>query len=96
MEFHDDEQLRQLLKDLVDSINDVFSGSPEIKKAINFIEKKGFRVDMVMASITRIHRKEDEENNPEIVYEVNPFDKAFLQSLKIRLDLGEDTPKNQI
>jgi len=95
MEFQEDEKLKRLVKDLVDSINEVFSGSPEIKKAINFIEKEGFHVDMVLASITRIHKKEDEEKSPEIVYEFNPFDKAFLQSLKIRLDSGEDPSPNQ-
>jgi len=84
-----------LVEDLIDSINEVFSGSPKIKKAINFIEKEGFHVDMVLASITTIHKKEDEEKNPEIVYEFNPFDKAFLQSLKIRLDSGEYPSPNQ-
>ncbi len=95
MEEFENERLKKLVKELVETINDVFSDSSEIKKALKEIEKEGYRVDIVLASITRLHRKQDEGKNPDLVYEFNPFDKAFLQSLKIRLDSGEETPPSE-
>ncbi|HEX9756937.1 MAG TPA: hypothetical protein VGB26_03950 [Nitrospiria bacterium] len=88
-------RLRKLVKELVDTINNVFSDSSQIKKALKEIEEEGYRIDIVLASITRIHRKDDEGTPPELVYEFNPFDKAFLQSLKIRLDSGENNPSSE-
>ena len=92
MENQENEKLKRLVKDLVETINGVFSESSEIKEALKGIEEEGYRVDMVLASITRIQKREGEEKDRELVYEFNPFDQAFLQSLKIRLESGEKKP----
>jgi len=88
-------KLKKLVKELVDTINQVFSESSHIKKALKGIEEEGYRIDIVLASITRIHRKEDEGKTPKLIYEFNPSDKVFLQSLKIRLDSGTDKPPSE-
>ncbi|MFQ5456306.1 MAG: hypothetical protein ACE5EA_08910 [Nitrospirota bacterium] len=88
----EDSRLRELVKELVNTINFVFSDSQEIKDVIKSIEDEGYQVDIILASITKILKKRDPletRNVPalkQLKYEFNSFDKEFLKSIKVRLD----------
>ena len=93
---HENERLRDLVRDLAHAINSVFAESPEIKTVIKDIEQEGYTVDLVLASITRaLGNKEQRptKNNAQIQppallesdkYELSRFDQSFLKSIKIR------------
>lgn len=80
------EKLKDLVKVLANAINSVFTESEEIKDALRGIEDEGYRVDLILASITRILRKDNASDDKPLVYEFNNFDKAFLKALKINID----------
>ena len=86
MDTHEQEKLKLLIQELAQLINAVLVRSPELKSAIQGIEEKGYQVDLVLASMTRILKKEF-QNQPEPL-EVTPtkFDEEFLKTLLIRLD----------
>lgn len=91
MEPKENDRLKDLVKELANAINSVFTDSKEIKEALREIEDEGYRVDLVLASITKISPKDNIPDEGEIVYEFNNFDKAFLKALKIRVEV--DTAK---
>ena len=86
MDTHEQEKLKLLIQELAQLINAVLVRSPELKSAIQGIEEKGYQVDLVLASMTRILKKEL-QNQPEPL-ETTPteFDQEFLKTLRIRLD----------
>jgi len=86
MDTHEQEKLKLLIQELAQLINAVLVRSPELKSAIQGIEEKGYQVDLVLASMTRILKKEF-QNQPERL-EPTPteFDQEFLKTLRIRLD----------
>lgn len=75
------DKLRELLLDLAYTINEVISENRQIKDALMNFEKEGYHVDLVLASITRVAKKDEE-----LKYEFNPLDKAFLNAIKIKLE----------
>lgn len=91
MEPKENDKLKDLVKELANTINSVFTESEEIKDALREIEDKGYHVDLVLASIARILRKDSSTDEKPLVYEFNNFDKAFLKALKIRVEV--DTAK---
>lgn len=76
------ERLRELLLELANTINDVLSENRQIKDVLMNFEKEGYHVDLILASITKVAKKEDEE----LKYEFGPLDMAFLNAIKIRLE----------
>jgi hypothetical protein len=86
MDTHEQEKLKLLIQELAQLINAVLIQSPELRSAIQDIEEKGYRVDLVLASMTRILKNEF-QNQPEFL-EASPteFDQEFLKTLRIRLD----------
>ncbi len=79
-----DDKLKELMKALADTISTVFSGNDEIRQALSLIEKEGYRVDLILASVTRLSRKEEESSGTSIT----DFDKSFLR--KVRLCFSEE------
>ncbi len=75
------DRLRELLLELAYTINEVISENRQIKDALMNFEKEGYRVDLVLASITRVAKKDEE-----LKYEFNPLDKAFLNAIKVKLE----------
>ncbi|MEK6692435.1 MAG: hypothetical protein AABY44_03300 [Nitrospirota bacterium] len=75
------DRLRELLLDLAYTINEVISENRQIKDALMNFDKEGYHVDLVLASITRVAKKDEE-----LKYEFNPLDKAFLNAIKIKLE----------
>lgn len=75
------DRLRELLLELAYTINEVISENRQIKDALMNFEKEGYHVDLVLASITRVAKKDEE-----LKYEFNPLDKAFLNAIKVKLE----------
>jgi len=75
-----------LIQELAQLINAVLIQSPELRSAIRDIEQKGYQVDLVLASVTRILKKENEDQPEPLENPSNEFDQDFLKSLRIRLD----------
>ena len=83
-----DERLKELMKTLADSIGQAFSENDEIKDTLAMIEKEGYHVDMILASVTRLTRKgavksSDAEGG------ISNFDRSFLKRVRIRFDRDE-------
>lgn len=85
MDPKENKRLKELVMELANTINSVFSENPQIKETLRDIEKEGYQVDLILASITRILRRDDKVKE-ELKFEFNAFDRAFLQSLKLKLD----------
>ncbi|MBI3595929.1 MAG: hypothetical protein HY203_02110 [Nitrospirae bacterium] len=86
MDTHEQETLKLLIQELAQLIHAVLMQSPELRSAIQGIEEKGYRVDLVLASMTRILKK-DVENIPETFESGSTeSDREFLKTLRIRLD----------
>lgn len=91
----ENERLQALVKELTEKISHLFAENDQIKKILEKIESEGYQVDLVVASLSRILsdqeasgfeevEEEDELDGEEIEYELNPFDYAFLQAIKVR------------
>lgn len=83
---NNNEKLEELVKDLALKINMVLEDSPVIKEALQQIEGQGYKVDLVLASITRILKpnKQHSANWEELSSELNTFDRAFLKAIKVK------------
>lgn len=86
MDTHEQEKLKQLIQELARLINTVLIQSPELRSAIQGIEEKGYRVDLVLASMTRILKKEFQNQPEPLDMTLTEFDQEFLKTLRIRLD----------
>jgi len=64
------DRLRELLLELAQTINEVITDNHQIKDALMNFEREGYHVDLVLASITKVARKEEE-----LKYEFSPLDK---------------------
>lgn len=79
-----DERLKELMKTLADSIGQAFNENDEIKDTLAMIEKEGYHVDLILASVTRLTRKgavksSDAEGG------ISNFDRSFLRKIRIKL-----------
>lgn len=91
----ENEHLQALVKELTEKISHLFAENDQIKKILEKIENEGYQVDLVVASLSRILsdqdgsdaeeiEDQDEIDEEEVEYELNPFDYAFLQAIKVR------------
>jgi hypothetical protein len=83
---HEQEKLKLLIQELAQLINAVLIQSPELRSAIQGIEQKGYQVDLVLAAMTRILKKETSDPSEPLEIHPTTFDQEFLKSLRIRLD----------
>ena len=86
MDTHEQETLKLLIQELAQLINAILMQSPELRSANQGIEEKGYRVDLVLASMTRILKKDAEKTPETLESEPTESDREFLKSLRIRLD----------
>lgn len=86
MDQMENEKIKGLITGLANAINVVFSESKEIKEALKVIEEEGYHVDLILASITRVLKRNTDTGQNELKFEFNNFDKSFLQAIKIKLD----------
>jgi len=89
----ENERLQALVKELTEKISHLFAENDQIKKILEKIESEGYQVDLVVASLSRILSEQeesdveeidDDELDEETEYELNPFDYAFLQAIKVK------------
>lgn len=80
-----DEKIRILMKTLAETISQVFNENDEIKNTISMIEKEGYRVDLILATITKISKKGEDEGP-----KISDFDRSFLKKIRIRFDEEEN------
>lgn len=88
----ENERLQGLVKELTEKISYLFAENDQIKKILENIEKEGYQVDLVVASLSRLLSDQEgteveeleEEGTDEVPYELNPFDYAFLQAIKVK------------
>ena len=78
-----DERLRELMKELAETIGQVFSGKEEIRETLSMIEKEGYHVDLILASMTRVSKKEGASTTD---VSISDFDRSFLEKVRIRLE----------
>jgi outer membrane protein TolC len=86
MDTHEQEKLKLLIQELAQLINAVLIQSPELRSAIQDIEEKGYQVDLVLASMTRILKNEFQKQPEFLEADPTEFDQEFLKTLRIRLD----------
>jgi hypothetical protein len=88
------DNLKRLIKDLGDAINESLSESEEIAEAIGKIKSEGYDVLLVLeATIGFSKREEEAEEGANMVpaygdpeFRVNAQDVKFLKSLRISVD----------
>lgn len=71
------------MKALADTIGQVFSGNEEIKETLSMIEQEGYHVDLILASVTRVTKKEGSSSSD---IAISDFDRSFLEKIRIRLE----------
>jgi hypothetical protein len=90
-----DGDLKRLMKNLEESINEVLSESPDIDRAIRDIKDAGYEVVLVIdatigfKSASRegeIESQPDAEREDPVRLRITPEDAKFLKSLKIAVD----------
>jgi len=85
-----DKRLKELMKTLAETISQVFNENEEIKNAIAMIEKEGYKVDLMLATITRVSRKDGHtckrDDSREDTTGISEFDRSFLKKIRIKLD----------
>ncbi|MBI3609920.1 MAG: hypothetical protein HY204_04350 [Nitrospirae bacterium] len=86
MDTHEQEKLKILVQELAQLIHAVLVRSPELQSTVQGIEERGYRVDLVLASMTRIQKKEFQHQPEPAETEPTEFDKEFLKALRIRSD----------
>jgi len=86
MDTHEQEKLKLLIQELAQLINAVLIQSPELRSAIQGIEQKGYQVDLALAAMTRILKKDTPDPSEPPETHPTEFDQEFLKSLRIRLD----------
>ena len=90
-----DPQLKQLMKELGDAINESLSDSEQISEVVSRIKEGGYDIFLVLEATIGVS-KQGEKNpdktsliatmstNPE--FKVNDQDMKFLKSLRIKID----------
>ncbi len=89
-----DEQLKQLMKEMRDAINESLSESERIAEVIVNIKYAGYDVFLVLAATIGFHRREESIKKEPLKSVTNPSgrvrftnqDAKFLKALKISVD----------
>ena len=97
-----DENIKWLIKELSSAINESLSSSDAIRDAIKKIKGKGYDIFLVIEATIGIDkvtsgaeissRNKGDEGPIKLI--INPLDREFLKSLKIRID-DEDVEESK-
>ncbi len=79
-----DERLRELMRSLADTIGEVVNGNDDIRNTLSMMEQEGYPVDMIIASITMVTAKDDDEPS-EYDDTLSSYDRSFLKKIHVRL-----------
>ena len=94
-----DPQLKQLMKELGDAINESLSDSEQISEVVSRIKEGGYDIFLVLEATIGVSKQGEKapdktslvttmSSNPEL--KVSDQDLKFLKSLRIRLDEDKD------
>ncbi len=83
-----DERLRELMKTLADTIGEVVNENDDIRKTLAMMEEEGYPVNMIVASITMVSAREEDDDVPDADKNLSYYDRSFLK--KIHVKLGEE------
>ena len=98
-----DENLKELLKNLGQAINESVGESEKVAEAINDIHEAGYDVFMILEATIGFHRREEEETLggqaepqkfPSGELTLTSQDAQFLKSLRIRLEPSAEDRKS--
>jgi len=75
-----------LIQELAQLIRAVLLQSPELRSTLQIIEEKGYQVELVLASMTRIQKKDEPSVSDSNREDPAQSDQEFLRHLRIRWD----------
>ena len=89
-----DQQLKQLMKELGEAINESLSESEPIAAAISRIKAGGYDVFLVLEATIGFNKQEEQPERPSLVptrrgepdFKIDAQDVKFLKSLRISID----------
>lgn len=84
-ESSESENIKKMMQDLITALNRLYSKSQEIHSIISEFEEEGYNVDVFMAYLTRLTRK-DAKNPQRVEFKLNSYDLKFLENIKVRHD----------
>ena|SRR5689334_5220545 len=95
-----DDNLKELLKNLGQAINESVGESDKVSEAINEIHEAGYDVFMILEATIGFHRREDEDQLtahelsklPSGELTLTSQDAQFLKSLRIRMEPTAEDP----
>ena len=93
-----DPQLKQLMKELGDAINESLSDSEQISEVVSRIKEGGYDIFLVLEATIGVSKQGEKSpdktslvttlsTNPE--FKINDQDLKFLKSLRIKIDEGK-------
>jgi hypothetical protein len=92
-----DPRLKNLMKELGDTINQSLSDSEEIAEVITRIKHQGYDVFLVLEATIGFNRRDDQLDDSEVLasegqpeLHINAQDERFLRSLRISVDDSSD------
>jgi len=81
-----DERLRELMKTLADTIGEVVNENDDIRKTLAMMEQEGYPVNMIVASITMVSAREEEDDDvPDADKDLSYYDRSFLKKIHVRV-----------
>jgi hypothetical protein len=94
-----DPQLKQLMKELGDAINESLSDSEQISEVVSRIKEGGYDIFLVLEATIGVSKQGEKSSdktslvttlstNPE--FKINDQDLKFLKSLRIKIDIDEE------
>ena len=80
-----DERLRELMKTLADTIGEVVNENDDIRKTLAMMEQEGYPVNMIVASITMVSTREDDDDVLDANKDLSYYDRSFLKKIHVRV-----------
>ena len=80
-----DERLRELMKTLADTIGEVVNENDDIRKTLAMMEQEGYPVNMIVASITMVSTREEDDAVPDADKDLSYCDRSFLKKIHVRV-----------
>ena len=80
-----DERLRELMKTLADTIGEVVNENDDIRKTLAMMEQEGYPVNMIVASITMVSTREEDDAVTDTDKDLSYYDRSFLKKIHVRV-----------
>ncbi|HET6177690.1 MAG TPA: hypothetical protein VFE61_12200 [Candidatus Sulfotelmatobacter sp.] len=89
-----DQQLKQLMKELGDAINESLSDSEQISEVVSRIKEGGYDIFLVLEATIGVSKQGEKSDKTSLVttlstnpeFKINDQDLKFLKSLRIKID----------